>query len=562
MPPSLVALLAALLALAAPSGEERKIGQIFRAGEEAVWVFEANGARLGYHTSRYVGRDDLAGVQAHHFQGAYALKGAVDVRSTADLWTDDVGHPIRFVQQALVGDAYSRVDLAVAGDKSQARIAQGSSSREVTVQVDPAAYLLANNFVSHLEILLAELPRGENATVKLFSGNTLKGLDYTLTAKGTFEEDAGGKHVKGHVYEDSLGERLRFADDRLLDVEIQAAKLLIRRSSEHVDPITVSPPEVRKSSADFDSEEVKIRHDDAVIAGTLTKNKGAKGRLPAVFFVSGSGPQDRNGYSGGLDLGTHEILDRLTRLGFLVLRVDDRGTGGSSAMPPNASFLDLVADARACVEYLAKRDDVDPKRIVVIGHSEGAETAPILAAERPDIAAIVLMAPPGRSILEIIVDQNRTELEKRGLAKDELEKQMKEVREFLAKLASAEPIDPASMDENERAALANRAWIQSHAKQDPIATIRRVKCPVLILQGAKDFQVSPEKDAAALEAAMQDAHHPDHELHVLPGLDHLFKKTPGEKSELADYWKTRPVEAEFLDALAAWLKKRLKPQGS
>ena len=281
--------------------------------------------------------------------------------------------------------------------------------------------------------------------------------------------------------------------------------------------------------------------------------------MPAVFFISGSGPQERNGFSSGLDLGTHEILDKLTSQGFLVLRVDDRGTGGSSAMPPNASFLDLVADARACVDFLMKRDDVDPKRVVLIGHSEGAETAPILAAERPGIAAIVLMAPPGRSILEIIADQNRMELEKRGLAQDELEKQMKEVRAFLAKLGSDEPIDPASIDENERAALASRPWFQSHAKQDPIATIKKVKCPVLILQGAKDFQVSPEKDATALEAALKDAHNPDHELHVFPGLDHLFKKSPGEKSEIADYAKNRPVDAEFLDALSAWLKVRLKP---
>jgi pimeloyl-ACP methyl ester carboxylesterase len=321
----------------------------------------------------------------------------------------------------------------------------------------------------------------------------------------------------------------------------------------------IVPPEIRKASAAFGGEEVRIRHEDAVIAGAVTKKKGSKGRLPAVFFISGSGPQDRNGFSSGLDLGTHEILDRLTSQGFLVLRVDDRGTGESSAMPPNASFLDLVADARACVDHLRKRDDVDPKRIVLIGHSEGAETAPILAAERPEIAAIVLMAPPGRPIAEIILDQNRLELEKRGLAKEELEKQLQEVRAFLAKLASDEPIDSASVDENERTALASRAWFQSHAKQDPIATIRKVKCPVLILQGAKDFQVSPEKDAAALEAALKAAHHPDHELHVFAGLDHLFKATPGEKSEIADYSKSRPVAAECLESLVAWLKVRLKP---
>ena len=87
-----------------------------------------------------------------------------------------------------------------------------------------------------------------------------------------------------------------------------------------------------------------------------------------------------------------------------------------------------------------------------------------------------------------------------------------------------------------------------------------MRAPVLILQGAKDFQVSPERDAAALETALKDARHPDHELRVFAGLDHLFKKSPGERSEYGDYWKSRPVDAEFLDLLATWLKARLNPE--
>ena len=94
--------------------------------------------------------------------------------------------------------------------------------------------------------------------------------------------------------------------------------------------------------------------------------------------------------------GTHEILDRLTEEGYLVLRVDDRGVGQSKGPLKDIGFDGLIADARACVEYLLEREDVDPGRVAVIGHSEGGETAPILARELPEIAAIVLMAAPGR----------------------------------------------------------------------------------------------------------------------------------------------------------------------
>jgi pimeloyl-ACP methyl ester carboxylesterase len=544
---------------------ERTVGDVYQRGEEAAWVFEADGTRIGHHTSRYVGRDELAGRDAHHFQGTCRLlieaKSGVELRSLADLWTDDRGLPVRFVQQLLVGDAYSRVDLDVAGAKSKARIVQGASKREITVDVDPAAYLLANNYVSHIEILLALAPEGADVHAQIFSGNALQGLAYDAKAVGSFDEDVAGVRRRGTLYEDSLGESLRFAAGRLLEVGVASQKLVIRRTTEHFDSFTIQAPEVKKRAAEFDAEDVRIRRGDAEIAGTVTKRKGSQGRLPAVFFVSGSGPQDRDGISSGMDLGTHEILDHLTSRGFLVLRVDDRGTGESSPMPASTSFLDLVADAEACVDHLSKRADVDPKRIVLIGHSEGGETVPILAVRHPEIAAIVLMAAPGRPILEVILDQNRAGLVEEGLAGEALEAKLGEVRAFLVRLASDEAIDPATLDAEERAALASRAWFQSHAQQDPAATIAKVRCPVLVLQGAKDFQVSPERDARALEKALADAKHADHELHVFAGLDHLFKKAPGERSEIADYWKSRPVDAEFLAVLTAWLEKRVSTGG-
>jgi len=171
------------------------------------------------------------------------------------------------------------------------------------------------------------------------------------------------------------------------------------------------------------------------------------------------------------------------------------------------------------------------------------------------------MAAPGRPLLEVILDQNRLGLEKEGLSAEAVELKLKQVRAFLVRLASDDAIDPATLDADERAALASRAWIRSHAEQDPVATIAKVRCPVLVLQGAKDFQVSPERDARALDKALAEAKNPDHELRVFDGLDHLFKKTPGERSEMADYWKSRPVDAEFLSVLAAWLEKRVMSAG-
>ena len=555
---------AGLLALGAQDPAPGALERCFRPGEESVWVFEADGARIGEHASRYLGRDDLAGAPAHHFQGRTRLKvtslGDVEQRSSADLWTDDAGHAVRFTQQILLGETYARVELGFAGGRVAAHVVQGPSARDLELQADPAALVLANNYVSHIELVLALLEPGQDVQLPMFSGNTLQGFTYELKAGGPFEYEERGALRTGQVYEDSLGERLRFVDGRLLDIEVAAQKLVIRRSDEPVAPFSITPPAIREAAARFDGEDVRIERGDALIAGRVTKPKGRAGRLPAVLFISGSGPQDRNGLSSGLDLGTHEILDRLTSDGFLVLRVDDRGAGESSPLPPGASYLDLVADARACLEFLARREDVDPARIALIGHSEGGETAPLLAAETLPVAAVVLLAAPGRSLLEIVTDQNRMALEQSGLSGAEFEASLAEVVALLERLCGSEPIDPAELPADQRSILGSRAWLQSHARQDPIAAIRRLRCPVLILQGAKDFQVSLERDARALEAALTAAGHPDHELHEFAELDHLFMETPGAKSELADYAKNRPVDAEFLDVLSGWLRQRLQPE--
>lgn len=540
----------------------RSVEKVFRVGEESNWIFESEGRRIGEHASRYLGPDEVAGRAAHHFEGRVRLEASAlgELRLVANLWTDGSGRALRFTQESLLGEAYARVELDFTDGDVTAQIVQGPSTRRLTLKSDPGAFVLANNFVSHIDLALALQELGPKIQLPMFSGSVLQGFPYEVTAAGTSEVELDGTRKTALVFEDSLGERLRLVGGRLFDIEVPAQKLVIRRSSEPIETFTITPPAIRSNPARFAAEDVRIELEEGFLAGRLTKPRRARGRLPALFFISGSGPQDRNGMSSGIDLGTHEILDRLTADGFLVLRVDDRGAGESSPQPPDMSFDDLVADARACVAFLRKREDVDPERIALIGHSEGGLTAMVLGVELDELAAVVLMAAPGRSMLAILTEQNRMVLERAGLSGEELERRLQEVVQLLERLMGAEPIDPASLPEEQRGFLASRAWMQSHARRDPIAMVRRLACPVLILHGGKDFQVSAERDARALADALRAAEHPDAELHVFAGLDHLFKKTPGERSELADYALDRAVDPEFLGVLSAWLAQRLRPE--
>ena len=141
----------------------------------------------------------------------------------------------------------------------------------------------------------------------------------------------------------------------------------------------------------YAEEEIAYTNPEAGIriAGTLTAPRGT-GPFPAVLLISGAGAQDRDEM-----LAYHRpfrvLADFLTRRGMAVLRVDDRGVGGSTGDHPTSTPEDFASDVLAGVDYLKRRADIDPDRIGLIGHSEGAMVAQMVAATSPDVAFTVLM---------------------------------------------------------------------------------------------------------------------------------------------------------------------------
>ena len=558
---------AMLVPVATATRQDRSVVTLYQPGEEHAWVFEQDGKRVGWHVLRYEGAVGPVGTAIHHFVGRVEIDSMPQVglprqRYLGDLFTDGSGHPVRQVLEATIGDAYSRVELSIAEGKAAAEVVQGPSKKQLSIDVPDGVFLQANNFIGYFELMLALSPvDAKTIEASLLACNGLQVLPYHAKEIGKLETQDGAK-VAGSKLEDSLGQVISLAaDGRLLGIEMPAQKLRILPSKEQFEAFSIEPPETAPAATDLDVEPVEIRHEGVVLAGEISRPRGASGRLPAVFFISGSGLQDRNGYSSGIDLGTHEILDRLTREGFLVLRVDDRGAGESKAPVASLSFDDLIADARACVDHLFARDDVDPERIALIGHSEGGCTAPILAAEQPRIAAVVLMAATGRPIQDVILEQNGQALDLAGIKGKEREKILADVQRYLDLVSGDAKIEPDEIPADYRDLLTFRPWLQSHARQDQRANLQRVHCPVLILQGAKDFQVSPERDARLIAKTLDEAGHTDHQLVVLPDLDHLFKRVKGERSELAEYFERRPVDPSFLDALVKWLAEHLHVKG-
>lgn len=305
-------------------------------------------------------------------------------------------------------------------------------------------------------------------------------------------------------------------------------------------PDYAAPP-----GAPYTAEEVRVHNDKAkvTLAGTLTIPDHAPGaRVPAVVMITGSGPQDRDESTPAIPgwKPFRQIADTLGRRGIAVLRLDDRGVGGSDAGPPGATSADFADDIRAALSYLRTRPDIDAKRLGLIGHSEGAMIAPMIGATDSTVHAIVLIAGTSRTGREVSDEQVREAITQRlhlsGAALDSAMRENDAVRDAHVK---ASP------------------WLQFWFNYDPIPAAKKLQMPVLILQGATDTQVSPEQ-ADELAAAIRSGGNHDVTVRVIPETNHLLVHDPN--GSFTDYSKLQSlsVNPEVLGTIADWLVARMK----
>ena len=297
------------------------------------------------------------------------------------------------------------------------------------------------------------------------------------------------------------------------------------------------------TGAPYRAEEMTLRTAAGItVAGTLTMPTHAPGaRVPAVVLITGSGPQDRDEAipSIGNYRPFREIADTLSRRGIAVLRLDDRGIGGTDAGPRTATSADFADDIRAALAWLRARADVDATRVGLVGHSEGGIIAPMIAATDTTLRAIVLVAGTAKTGRAISAYQRRNAIEHDA--------------------AIAPTMRDSAMKVSDRAVealFAAPGWYHFFADYDPLHTAPLVRAPTLILQGETDRQVTPEQ-ADALAAAMRAGGNRHVTLRTFPRMNHLLlddaSGDPGGYGSLSSY----AVRRDFLGVLADWLARTL-----
>lgn len=342
------------------------------------------------------------------------------------------------------------------------------------------------------------------------------------------------------------------ADDHVLGIAVPSQGLTIEAADPRAiaalrPPAPPPPPNYAPpAGAPYAAEEVRIPASGGfMLAGTLTRPTTVRGPVPVVVTITGSGPQERDERIDGLAGYAifRQIADTLGRRGIGVLRLDDRGVGASGGTFATATSRDFADDVRTALAWLrtraTARHDVDAARLALLGHSEGGMIAPMVAADDRGVAALVLLAGPAYDGRRILSYQLRSGI----VANPTLSPPQRD-----SLLARADRLRDS--------ALVSTAWTRYFATYDPLTAARRVRTPVLIVQGATDRQVTVEQ-ADTLAAALRSGGNSDVTVRIFPATDHLFladvSGTPSGYATLP----SRAVRPEVLGTVADWLATRL-----
>ncbi|MAO48301.1 MAG: hypothetical protein CL527_06235 [Aequorivita sp.] len=359
--------------------------------------------------------------------------------------------------------------------------------------------------------------------------------------------------------------------------KITTVLILLLTSTSFFAQDNLNRPQTPQAPFSYNIEEVSFQNmqDSITLKGTFTYPKTG-GNFTTAILISGSGPQNRNSEILG-HKSFWVLADYLASHGIAVLRYDDRGVGESTGDFSKATSVDFAEDVVAAITYLEGRKEIDPKKIGLIGHSEGGVIAPMVASENKNVAFIVSMAGVMIPGSELLLLQKQLQLRSMGSSDSFISKEI-EFDKGIMSTVTTSPVDSLKynlekytsdffkehpnfpsehgMTEAYYKTLIvesySSPWLSNFIRYDPINALENVDCPFLALNGEKDLQV-PAKENLGVLLRISEAHTTKKiTLKSYPGINHLFQECEtGSVMEYAQIEQT--LSPQVLKDITEWI---------
>ncbi len=436
-------------------------------------------------------------------------------------------------------------------------------------------FILDNNLVSQYQLLImAARAEKLNRSFTAVIPQALLALPAHLDGPDQITFTSGGKQYSGKRYTLMLG------DLAITIITYNGHLAALFNPAQHVTAYdqTMFPNGVTynvaastgpsPTSTAGREQPVKFNSGTITLAGTLELPTTGSGPYPAVLMIAGSGPVDRNENAPGLRTNIFsQLAAALAAHGIASLRYDKRGVGQSGGDFTTASLDDFVADAHAALATLQTASNIDPNRIFILGHSAGGIIGPMLAANNHKLAGLILLAAPAHPLDYIIRHQIEELNRAAGKTDAQVNAALAQEDQFLNfvrtshgnwsdytfdQLKTAMPW--LSQDKYHQMTATPLTWLRENFQHDPLTTIAKVTCPVLIIQGKKDFQV-PSTEADLLAQALRNAGNAAVTLDILSDLNHLMRHQT-EAPNLTYRHLDQPVDPRVINAVTGWIAQQ------
>jgi len=548
--------------------------------DEGTWVTEVGGVRVveEAYTFLYSDADGYLLISQVSIES-----GSGEIRIGQQYMLDRAFLPISY-QIATEGAGVEQVVWGQTRVEGFAMTAQvGQMQQSATVPMEGGFAVIDNNFMSHLVLLHAGMragliPNTFSAAVPQVLLTLPSSVGDPQPARVTVE--GGMRDVISYALQfGDLSMTLYEMDGRLVGMTNPAQRVVaydvgvLPSGFEAIDsgvPAEEEPGAGAEQDVVFDNGEIRL-------SGTLTVPTQPNGA--AVLFMHGSGPLDRD--SNAVDLATGNVVmelglfdrlaEELSAQGVASLRYDKRGVGRSDGEFLLASREDLLTDAEAAISKLMEQSWIDPERIFLIGHSEGAYLASALAAvdRDPQLGGVVLLAGAARGLDDVTLWQIQTLLAAQGATPEQIEVAVEQEEAYFAfvrgsagewgdytqeQLQESLPFMPAEQIDGLRYGALGLSWIREHYTTDTEAILRRVIVPVLAVNGTKDSQV-PLEESDRIHDILVESGCSDITAVKVEDLNHLMRYHP-EEPNLTYRHLDAPVDPRIVELVTQWIAAR------